>query len=153
MLHHVMVWAGNVPPWPGCTDMSAAEMLQAFPEPDIIVTGHNHQTFIHKEGSRILLNPGSLTRQKSDQTNHVPCIYFYYAETNTLKEVELTYEKNVVTREHIEEKEQRDSRISAFVETLSGDWEGVVSFENVLESFIQKSKAKESVVKIIKEAL
>jgi len=94
LVWHVMTYQGK-PPWPGCTDLTAIEILEKYPQFDLIVTGHNHKTFVEEMDGRLLVNPGSLTRQTADQVKHKPCVFLWYAQTNTIKQVFLPYEKGV----------------------------------------------------------
>ncbi len=48
---------------------------------DIIVTGHNHIPFVRENKGRYLVNPGSITRQKSDD-NFRPRIYIWDSSSN-----------------------------------------------------------------------
>ena len=48
---------------------------------DVIVSGDNHETFTVKDGSRVLVNPGSLMRSSIDQIYHKPCVFIYDTET------------------------------------------------------------------------
>ena len=54
---------------------------------DLIVSGDNHQSFTHKEGNRLLINCGSLMRNKIDQVNHKPCIWIFDTLTRAAKQI------------------------------------------------------------------
>lgn len=152
LVWHVMTWTKR-PPWPGCTDLPAEELLDIYHDYDLIVTGHSHKSFVVEKEGRILVNPGSLTRQEADQISHTPRVYLWYAKTNTVKAVRLPMEENVISREHIERKEQRDERIEAFVERLNDDWDTGVSFEENLDRFEKKNKIQKPVMEIIRRAI
>lgn len=149
---HTMTYQGKKP-WPGATCPMAAKLLRKYPEYDLIVTGHNHKTFVEEYEGRLLVNPGSLTRQSSDQVDHQPCVFLYYAETNTVEKVILKHDKDVITREHIERTENRDRRIEAFISKLDADWEAELSFEENLEQFMQVNKVQPEVMSIIQKAI
>ena len=144
--------AGN-PPWPGCEDPTAEEILDKYPQFDLIVTGHNHKTFVVEKEGRLLVNPGSLTRQTADQADHHPCVFLWYAEDNTVEEVSIPHEEGVISREHIEKKERRDGRIEEFISRLSAEYDVGLSFEENLARFEEKNKVRQSVMEIIRRAI
>ena len=47
LILHIMTWPGTKDPYPGASKegMSAPGLLKKYPDFDIILTGHNHQTF------------------------------------------------------------------------------------------------------------
>jgi predicted phosphodiesterase len=149
---HVMTYQGKAP-WPGCADLTARQILEKYPQYDLIVTGHNHKSFVERLNGRLLVNPGSLSRQTADQEDHAPKVYLYYADTNTVTPHILTHEKGVISREHIDRVEQRNERLTAFVEMLSEEWEEGISFEENLERFYQANNIRKSVMDIIRKAV
>lgn len=154
LMWHVMTYKKDLP-WPGCTDSNAKKILKKYPQYDLILTGHNHKTFVEKYKGRLLVNPGSIFRMSADQENHKPCVFLYYADTNTVEPVYLpiTPAKDCISREHIEGKEERDNRIEAFVSRLDGDWETTMSFEENLERFYGSNKVKKGVKEIIQNSI
>jgi DNA repair exonuclease SbcCD nuclease subunit len=152
LVYHVMTFQGKKP-WPGCTDPKSSALLKKYPQYDLILTGHNHQTFVEEYEGRLLVNPGSLTRQEADKEDHKPCVFLYYAETNTVEQVFLPFEDNVISREHLDKKEERDGRINAFVSRLDTGWGGALSFEDNLTKMMQENKIRESVKEIINKAV
>ena len=149
---HGMVWHGKRP-WPGCEDPSAEQILEENPQFPLILTGHNHQTFVAEQDGRLLVNPGSLTRQKADQEKHQPCVFLWYADDNTVEKILLPAQPGVISREHIEKREEKDERIAAFIAKLNQDGPGGLSFEENLEQVQRETKARSSVMQIIRRAL
>ena len=152
LVWHVMSYQGKKP-WPGCVDPSSASLIRKYPDYQLIVTGHNHKSFVEEYEGRYLVNPGSITRQDADQGDHVPCVYFYYAEDNTVKKVPLQYKDNVITREHIDHVKERNTRIDAFVSKLDDDWQAGMSFEQNLEEFEKVNKIRSSVMEIVYKSI
>jgi len=146
---HVMTHVGKVP----FESTPAERLLKKYDWFDLLLTGHNHQSFVVDWEGRLLVNPGSLTRQTADQIDHRPCVYLWYADTNTVEPVYLEIDKDVITREHIERAEKRDERIEAFVERLDTEFEAGVSFEENLEEFERKNKVRKSVMDIVYKAI
>jgi DNA repair exonuclease SbcCD nuclease subunit len=150
-LWHTMTYQHRKP-WPGMTDPSAIRLLKKYPQFDLIVTGHNHKPFVEEYEGRLLVNPGCITRQATDES-HKPRVYLWYASENRVEAVYLPIQEDVITREHIEIREKRDARIDAFVSRLDGDWEAEMSFEDNLEAFFQTNNIRQSVKDIIYKAL
>lgn len=147
---HIMVWKGEQP-WPGCEDPEADELIDIFPDADLIITGHNHKTFTERQGKTLLINPGSLTRHKADQEEHKPCVFLWDAERNEYKQHFLDIEKNVISREHIEKQKQRQKRIDSFVVKLAKGWDLRLSFEDNIERGIKVNKIPPKIVAIIND--
>lgn len=150
---HQFVWDGKKLPWPGCDEMTAEQVLKKYPQFDLIVTGDHHKPFIYEYKGRLLVNCGCLTRQTSDYANHKPCVWLWSEKTNTAKPYYLSIEDNVVTREHLEEKENREFRLNAFIERLSDNWEVGLTFEDNLTRFIDSNRLRKSVVDLIYKSL
>jgi len=151
VIWHVMTWQGKVP-WPGCPDPEAKTLLENTKGPCLILTGHNHKTFKEESKSgRILLNPGSLTRQAADQIDHRPSVFIWRISTNSLTQIFLPIETGVISRAHIDVKQNRDNRIAAFIEKLGEDWEIGASFETNLAK--HSSNIPSEVKRIIRKAL
>lgn len=151
LVWHVMTYNGKTP-WPGCTDLSAEQILEKYPEYDLIITGHNHKTFTATKKGRLLINPGSITRQSADQIDHCPCVFLWYGETNTAEPYYLNYPTDVISNQHIEVIKERNDRISAFIERLTAEWESDVDFERNIELFLQKNQIRKSVIEIVRKA-
>jgi predicted phosphodiesterase len=152
LVWHKMVWKGKKP-YPTCTDEPASVILKKYPEYDLIVTGDNHRTFVEQYEGRLLVNPGSLMRMDADQVDHKPSVFLWYASDNTVQQVFLPIEEGVISRVHLEQKEERDERISAFVEKLSGEYETSLSFEENLEAFMKVNNVEKSVQEIIYKSI
>jgi len=95
-----------------------------------------------------LVNPGSLSRQRASET-HLPRVYLYNAESNTVEPVYIPIEDNVISREHLVKEEQRNDRIDSFVSQLSENWKASLSFEDNLQKFEKKNKVRQSVMSIV----
>jgi len=151
-LCHVMTYQGRNP-WPGCTAMGALELLKFMKGFDLVITGHNHKSFVVEHHGRLLVNPGSLTRQTVDQVSHKPCVYLWYANDNHVEPVYAPIQENVINREHIEKIEDRETRIDAFVDRLSGDFSINLSFEDNLEKFFSANRVRSKTKEMVMEAI
>jgi len=132
------------------------KLLKKYAEYDLIVTGDNHKPFVEKHEGRLLVNPGSLTRQAADQINHKPRIYLWYAKTNTVKPIYLPITNDVISREHIEVKQERDKRIDAFVERLDTGFEfnqDTTDIETGIENYAKANDIPQSIIEIVLRAI
>lgn len=148
LVWHTMAYKGTSPYFSESA-MTAKAILKKYPQFDLIVTGDNHQTFVEEYKGRLLVNPGSLTRQTADQIDHKPCVFLWDAKTNKVEQVFLPIDENAVSREHIEKQEKRNERIDAFISSLNTDWESDVSFKTNLEKFYAKNKINNEVKELI----
>lgn len=82
LLAHEFTYEPGHPPFPGCDHLDAKQLLDKYPHMDLIVTGDNHTPVYYQENGRIVLCPGSFTRQTYDQFQYKPSIYFWYKDKN-----------------------------------------------------------------------
>ena len=151
---HVMVWDGIHTPFQTFdTSTSSAKKLLKKYEADVMVTGDNHIPFVVNRKKSILVNPGSLTRQKADQINHRPRVYLWNENTNAVKPFYMPISKDAITREHIEEEEKRNERLSVFISRLNGGGMDSLSFEDNLQLFFKKNKVSKKIVSLINKTL
>lgn len=162
-MNHVLVYHGMVYPTsedvipqnPGPTGF---DMLEQNPGYRVILTGHNHTYFHCKERHRYLYNPGSMTRQTADQIEHFPYVHLWNARTDNAKEtknqmIKLPYEIGVISREHIEQQQQKDEELNAFVEHLQNVEDVSLSFEDNVEKVMAEVKPNKLTKQRVKEAL
>lgn len=152
LVMHKLVIAG-APLWPGCDAPTATNVLATECDYDLIVTGDNHQSFYARKNGRLLVNPGSLTRQTTDQIDHKPCVYLWNARDNDVTPTYLPIDVGDVSREHLGKQEERNERIEAFVSRLSAGWDVGLTFEGNLEQFRKKNKIRKSVMDVIRKAI
>lgn len=145
---HMLVWK-NTEPFPGCPAPRVKEVFDMFPEADLILTGDNHKTFTARQGDRLLINPGSLTRHKADQDQHRPCVFLWYADTNSFKIHYLKVAPGVISRDHIDEKTNKDKKKELFLSKLDSDFEIELSFEDNLKRAMEKNQLPKSIKKHI----
>jgi putative phosphoesterase len=148
LLYHVMTWKGEKP-WPGCTDLSAKQILKKYPQYDLIVTGHNHKTFTEEYKGRILVNPGSLTRQSADQHKNTPCVFLYHAKNHKIQRQILTHNKQAVSRAHLQQVANKKQRYAAFLQHAKTNNQKLLKFEENLEQFFQQNKTPKKIRKHI----
>jgi len=143
MTHQMVI--ENKPLWPGQKAPKGNALLKKLPGYSLILCGDNHTPFVAEYDGRLLVNPGSMMRMTAAQIDHKPRVYKWFADTNTVETVYLPIKKSVVNRVHIEDKQERDKRMEAFVSRISSDIEIGLSFESNLEEYFNSNRTKESV--------
>jgi DNA repair exonuclease SbcCD nuclease subunit len=120
---HKFVWDGKKIPWPDCDEKTAKQVLKENPEFDLIVTGDHHRPFVQHYGRKgryqTLVNCGCLTRQDASYKDHRPRVWLWYDKDNRVEPYYLDVNPDDVTRDHLEIKELKEKRISAFISRLS----------------------------------
>jgi DNA repair exonuclease SbcCD nuclease subunit len=152
LVWHVMTWTRDEP-YPGVQEPPAIELLKRWMMMKLIVTGDNHIPFTVKYDGRLLVNPGSLTRQSAAQIDHKPRVYLWDEKNNEVRPIYLPIEKDAISRMHISIKDERDRRISAFIERLDQEWDSGLSFEENLKKFLANNNIRQSVEDIIWQAI
>lgn len=132
---HAMVY-DKFEPWPGCEGYSAKQVMDLLPDYDLILTGHHHATFTREREGRVLVNPGSFMRNDADQEDHKPCVFLWYADTNTIKRVYIPIEQGVIDRGYLDIKKDKETRLDAFVEKLGEQAVSGINYHDNLEAAV-----------------
>jgi len=153
-LIHYLVYQSK-PPFPGAENVggTAKSILKKMWGFDLILSGDNHQSFSEVLGNQVLVNSGSFMRTRADQIEHKPSIYLWCAKTNEVERVYIPIEKGVISRNHIDVKNDKNERIEAFVSKLKDNKEIGLSFTDNLELYLKKNKVSKSIEKVIHECL
>ena len=152
ILHH-LVSKNEDDLWHGAESEQGNRLLKKLKQFQLILCGHNHQSFIVKNRNQVLVNPGSLMRMNTTQENYKPCVYLWHAKTNEVEPYYLPIEENVIDASHIENKQERDKRMEAFINKLDDDYEIGLSFEHNIEEYFNNNKSKKGTKEIVWEAI
>lgn len=128
-------------------------LLKKLPACRLVVSGDNHKSFTYRKGEQLIVNPGSIMRMDADQIDYKPCVYLWYAGTNTVEPVYLPIGEDVVTREHLEKKQEEDLRMEAYKNRLQACVEIGVSFEKNIDNYIRKNKIEKEISQEIYTAM
>ena len=143
---HKLTWKDERP-FPNCQADSAKKLLAKHSTYQLVLTGDNHQTFVETVDDRHLVNCGSLFRQTADQINHQPCIYLWWKGTNRIRKVYMPIEKDAVSREHLDVKQENDRRIDEFASELliekDGKIKSSINFMDNLKQLIDANDVDE----------
>ena len=137
--------------YPGQVELAAMakDLLKRFPEYDLVVTGDNHQPFAEKYRRQWLVNPGSMTRQRTTET-HTPGFYFY--EDGNVERVILPHDPNVVTDAHQHQPAAAAwagdlDAVAEMLDTVEGGEE--LNFMSALMAYFRERKTRAEVQKKI----
>ena len=137
---------------PGVVGITHTKMFNQFPDAELIISGHNHKSFVVRNQGQTLINPGSLMRSNADQKDHKPTVYLY--EDGKVTPIPVPINRDVWDTAYLEKQHARDARIEAFVKKVGGkDFELSGSFENNLKSYFKKNKTRKGVVQKVEEAV
>ena len=142
MTHQMVI---DRPLWPGQVAQKGQSLLMRFSEYKLILSGDNHQPFVSKYKDRILVNPGSFMRTKAGQIDHKPRVYFWWAKSNRLRPVFLPIEDDVVSREHVDQKEALDERLLAYVKEAKTGYAVGLDFQTNLVNHIRANPLSDAV--------
>jgi len=143
MSHQMVI--ENKPLWPGQNAPKGHALLKKWPCYDLILTGDNHNPFVVEHKGRLLVNPGSLMRQTAEQIDHRPRVYLWDAETNEVEPVYIPINKNAVTRDHIDPKNEKDKRLQAFVRHSKQDMTGEIDFRKNMEIHFDNNRVRKPI--------
>lgn len=130
----------------------AGAFLRRMKGYNLILTGHNHQSFVQEQHGRLLVNPGSFTRQSTSE-DHRPVVYLWYAEDNRIETVYVPIEEGVISKEHIDTPKERDERIVAFVERLDTDLKVTIVFKDNMLAHMEANEIRDMVKERLLEAI
>jgi len=87
---------------------------------DLIVSGDNHQEFYYHVDNKVLINAGSLMRNRIDQINYKPCVFTFDTNMKTFKKIHVPVAsfKDVFDLEEAEKDEKKNIRLSELSDIL-----------------------------------
>ena len=106
---------------------------------------------MRSDGNRLLINPGCLTIQTADMLDYDPVIYYLDTDTGYVDVIKVPNDKSLLTANHLQEKKERDGRITSFIETVKKHGQVNLSFEDNLKKAIDLNMVDPNVIAIIEE--
>lgn len=153
LVWHTMCWCGDEP-YPGAPpEGNALTILRKYAEYDLILTGHNHQSFEVDLEGRKLVNVGSIMRREASQYGYQPRVALYDTETHSLTWENVPVLAGTITREHLETEQRKDARIESFVTKLKGKYEVGLSFRQNMDAFLSTNRIHPKVREIVENCI
>ena len=155
---HELVFENKIPANWETTERiwKAKDLLDHLKGFQCVVTGHHHSFFCVEKDGRVLINPGSLTRQTASQEDHVPSVVLLNTKDRNCASYERIlgpHKKSVVSRDHIEAVSKRDERIEQFVQSLDFSDADTLDFVQNIRDAIQKNQISGTVQKYLLAAI
>jgi len=151
---HRLVFPSEKDKPPKVDACTAEDVVNEFPNEKWIFTGDYHRAFHYKKQGRHLINPGCITRQASDAADYQPSVYFIDTETDEIKLIELPDDINMVTDEHIQQKNDREDRITAFVSLIKNSKGVSLDFaDNIEKMIIASENLDDDTISMIRELM
>ena len=135
---------------------TAADLLAENPAAKWIFTGDHHEAWHHHEtdlypatmeviSSRHVVNPGNMIAHNASMIETEAVCAFVDLDSEVVEWIPIPDDPEMLSREHLEAVEQRESRVAAFLERV-GDAEGVcLTFADRLEARMQGTDIPETV--------
>lgn len=145
---HILTWKDEKP-FPGCKEPGVDGIFDMFPDADLIVTGDNHKTFTARRGHQLLINPGSLLRRRGDQIDHRPCVFLWFADSNSYQIYYLKIDRNAVTRQHLDDENELRQNKELFLGKLDNDMTLDLSFKDGIKRALDANHVSNNISKYI----
>ena len=131
---------------------TAKNLLKKHKNFDLILSGHNHESFEHEYEGRKLINIGSLMRRDVAQKGYKPRVVLWSAKTNETKWINVPLEdENIISSEHLDKIRLKKTGIESYVDSLKDLEHLGLSFEKNVESFFIANNTREEVKNKIRE--
>jgi hypothetical protein len=144
------------PLWKGQQEFTDASwFLSQAKGYDLILAGDAHRKFLIRssDNGRIICNTGPLLRAEAteDMYEHHPCFFVVDLDTMQIEEISIPHipAEKVLSREHIEWKEEKDLMLDQFVASIQADEIEGVSFLDNYQGFVRVNSITEAVQNII----
>ena len=137
-LTHQLVFQDKASKPPTDKGLTADELLDLYHEADWLICGDGHSAFHFVRhstgGDRHVVNLGCTIRHKASELGYVPSVWFIDTDNAQVERVALTDDPTMITREHLDAVEERESRVAKFLEVVKGGEGVTLSFMDNLEA-------------------
>ena len=141
-LTHQLIFPDKASKPPTDKGLTADELLDTYQEADWIICGDGHAAFHFSRhstgGDRHVVNLGLTIRHKASELAYTPSVWLIDTDAELVDRIPLTDDPAMITREHLEVVEERESRVAKFIDVMRrkiGIGEGVtLSFMDNLEA-------------------
>ncbi|MFA5153514.1 MAG: metallophosphoesterase [Clostridia bacterium] len=137
---------------PNCDGMTASQLLEKYPNYKYILTGDNHKCFHYEKDGRHVINGGCTIRQSSDEKSYKPSVFYVDTEKEIVERIYLDDNVEMIDDEYLQKEEERDNRITAFVEGIKKSTNISLSIIDNIEKAIKKNNKTldEDTIKMIR---
>lgn len=128
-------------------------LLEKFPNAKWIFTGDYHRNFHYVKNGRHVVNSGCLIRQVADMRDYQCGVYYVDTDNDIVEFVPVIDNEELVDDSYIMKENERDDRISNFVNKLKDTKNISLDFVSNVEESIRKNNLGEDVVSVINELM
>lgn len=121
---------------PGMKAKVASEIFEEYSE-KWILSGDIHHGFHIKLKDRHLIMGGCMNRQASDMIDYEPVVWIIDTSTDEVRSIPIPDDVNMVTDNHIQEREEREDRIAAFIKLVKDSKSVSLDFDKNVEEAIR----------------
>lgn len=118
---HVLVFKDETDMPPNKKAITAATLLEQYPDKKYIITSDMHRAFHFKQDGRHVINPGCMNIQAADMLAYETGVWFVDTDITTIEWIALPDDRSLITAEHNLIKKEKSERISSFIEYLKSD--------------------------------
>jgi predicted phosphodiesterase len=133
----------------GARAYTAKQILDRYDEVKFIFTGDNHTAFHYENNGRHVINPGTPIIQSASMLDYQPICY--YINGDEVQIILLSSDRDMLTDNHLQEKHERDDRISAFVDVVKRNGQVSLSFLDNLTRTIEKNNIAKEIIAMLEE--
>ena len=137
---------------PNCDGITASQLLEKYPDYKYIFTGDNHKCFHYEKDSRHVINGGCTVRQSSDEKEYKPSVFYVDTEKEIVERIYLDDNVEMIDDTYLQKEEERDNRITAFVEGIKKSTNISLSIIDNIEKALKKNNKTldEDTIKMIR---
>jgi DNA repair exonuclease SbcCD nuclease subunit len=138
---HEYIYEHTVPPF--IAGFTVEDYVKMHPGWDLILTGHNHESFVKKHHNTLVLNPGNVLRQSGTPHELNPRICLITIDKGLeYKWISIPIEAGSVTDEYLKIKHERDERINNFIEQIGKSEITGLNFIQNMERYLDLNKVE-----------
>jgi DNA repair exonuclease SbcCD nuclease subunit len=148
---HQLVYPNEKARPPTDKGKTAAELVEEFSaQVEWILLGDYHKAYHVIEDECHVVNPGCLNRQKVSEKDYTSGFFIVDFVSEEVEFVEID-DKDELVEIHLQNKEEREERLSAFIELVQEKGKVTFSFSENLEKKLKNKKIPAGVIDIIRE--
>ncbi len=137
--------------WQGQDYLDALTFLKNYKEFNIIICGDIHQKFCIEYQGRYIVNAGPMIRREASIYNfsHHPgfWVWDFIKETMSWQEISHLPAKQVLTRDHIDYKDEAENILTEFISAIKNkDVNDNISFIDNLWAFVKENQINEDII-------
>jgi hypothetical protein len=154
LLIHELIFESEKHIPPNVRAKTADQILTEYPSMGLILCGDQHHGFHYVKDGRLVIMAGCMNRQAADFKNYEPCIWFVDTEESKVVRISIPDNPDMVSDDHIQDKNDKTDRIRAFVELIKDSKTVSLDFDvNVARSIVANPDLGQNIINVIEELM